>query len=68
MIASIQLNLRRSGCQKIMLMFCNGKVSPGFESNWELVAIFDNSNPKKSTSKHQQSEDNMPGRMVQNTN
>ena len=38
-----------------------------FESNWELVAIFENSNPKKNTSKHQKPEDNMPGRMIQNT-
>ena len=29
------------------------KSVPGFESNLELVAIFENSNPKKSTSKHQ---------------
>ena len=29
------------------------KSVPGFESNWELVAIFENSNPKKSTNKHQ---------------
>ena len=28
MIPSIQLNLRRSGWLKIMLMFCNGQVSP----------------------------------------
>ena len=28
MIPSIQLNLRRSGCLKIMLIFCNGQVSP----------------------------------------
>ena len=27
MISSIQLNLRRSGCRKIMFMFCNGQVS-----------------------------------------
>ena len=39
---------------------------PGFESNWELVTIFENLNPKKSTSKHHKSEDNIPGRMVQN--
>ena len=28
MIPSIQLNLWRSGCLKIILMFCNGQVSP----------------------------------------
>ena len=35
-----------------LLMFCNAKSVFGFESNWELVAIFENSNPEKSTSKH----------------
>ena len=43
------------------------KSVPEFESNWELVTLFENSNPKKSTSKHKKSENNMPGRMVQNT-
>ena len=43
------------------------KSVSGFESNWELVAIFENSNPKKITSKHQWYEDNIAGRMVQNT-
>ena len=28
------------------------KSVTGFESNWELVAVLENSNPKKSTSKH----------------
>ena len=28
MVPSIQLNLPRSSCLKIMLMFCNGQVSP----------------------------------------
>ena len=29
------------------------KSVPGFESNWDLVAIFENSNPKKNTIKDQ---------------
>ena len=29
------------------------ELVPGFESNWVLVAIFENSNPKESTNKHQ---------------
>ena len=45
MIPSIQLNLQRSGCLK-MLLFCNGQVSHWI---WELWVIFENSNPKKST-------------------
>ena len=43
------------------------KSVPGFESNWEPVEILENTNLKKSARKHQNSEDNIPGRMVQNT-
>ena len=38
MIPSIQLNLQRSGCLKIMLMFCNGQVNP-IENLWRFLKI-----------------------------
>ena len=54
MIPSIQLNLWRSGCLKIMLMFCNGQFSPMI-----FIQFFENSKPKNNISKHQYSKNNI---------
>ena len=43
------------------------KSVPGFESNWELVELLKIQIRKRGPANIKKTEDNMPGRMVQNT-